>query len=113
MRRRDSAARTFAPEIEPFFHVDPISLLVIDEPALPPQQNVDAPHPIAHTRLGNLPDARSFRSVIARVRLVVVRGTVQSHHARGMPRTHPIGIDQILRQLTFMRWLQSFFRTTS
>jgi hypothetical protein len=103
------ATRPLAPEIEPFELVEPVYALVIDMPALPPEQRVDAPVPIPYTRERNLSDTSQEHLVAALSGLVVERGPCQHHDAACPPSGDAIGVDEILRKRTPLGWPHSFF----
>ena len=107
------ATWALAPEIEPFELVEPVYALVIDMPAFPPEQRVDAPVAIADPREGNLADASQERLVAAWSGLVVERGSGQHHDAACPPSGDAIGVDEILRKRAPLGWPHSFFLITS
>jgi hypothetical protein len=54
----DATTRTLETQVKPFFAIEAIDPLVIDQPALTPQQDVDPEIAIAHPRLGQIADAQ-------------------------------------------------------
>ena len=71
MHRRHSAPRALAPQIQPFLAVDPIRLLVIDDPAFAPHQRVNPFTAVPYTGLSNRPYPFSLSPVITGMRLIV------------------------------------------
>jgi hypothetical protein len=55
-------------QVETFGAVDPMRFLVVDYPAFPSHQHVDAPHAVANARFGDLANPRSVGAIITRMR---------------------------------------------
>jgi len=113
VRRRAIPARALAPEIEPFELVEAVHALVVDSPAFPPEQRVDAPVAVADPRERDLPDTSDQRVVIARTRRVVEGRSGQHNHAARTASGDTVRVDEIPCKHAPLRWPHSFFLMTS
>lgn len=109
----DASAWSPAPQVESFFFVYPVRLLVIDLPAFTPQQRVNAPHAEPDAGLGDLLNAFSHGAIVAWMRFVVIAGRRQKHGADCTTHTYTVARTKILGQLALLSRLQSFFLMTS
>lgn len=64
------------PQLQPHFLVKPVDPIGVHLPALPTQQNVDAPITVANTRLSDLFDALLQIGQIIAMRAIVVAGSL-------------------------------------
>lgn len=55
------------PQVQTFFAVNPVGLFVIDQPALAPQQDVDAARAVANARGGDRADSLSLGTIVTRM----------------------------------------------
>ncbi|AOZ51593.1 hypothetical protein BKX93_17380 [Chromobacterium vaccinii] len=83
MRGRHSPLGPFAPEVQTLLAVDPVGLLVIDLPALTPQQDVDAARAITNAGGGDLADSLPLRTIISRVRAIKIGSLPQLNDCGG------------------------------
>jgi hypothetical protein len=72
MSSRHSAAWAFPPKVKPFFDIDPIGLLVVNQPTFSPEQCMNAPHAVPDSGLSDLLDAGTFSSIILRMGAVII-----------------------------------------
>lgn len=72
MCRSNTAAWPLATQIQAFLAVNPVCLLVIDQPTLAPQQHVDAFGTIANPGSGDFLDPLPFGSVVPRTGAVKI-----------------------------------------
>ena len=57
------------PDAEPFLAVEAVDPLVVDPPALPPQQDVQPPVAVPHPRRGQVPQPHPQRRLVLRLTL--------------------------------------------
>lgn len=85
--------RVFVPQLQAQLVVNPAGLLNIDHPALSPQQHVNTPVTIAHTRFSDLLDPSLNSSLVRAPGLVVVGRRVEAfpYPASDQPRSSSAG----------------------
>lgn len=76
-----------ASQVQPFLAIDPVGLLVVDQPAFASQQNMDAARPIANARGSNFPNALPLGTIVTRVGTIKVRRLPQLNDSRGTTDT--------------------------
>lgn len=100
MRCRNSAPGPFTAQVLPFFNIDPVGLLMVDEPALAPEQHLNSLKAKPYPGLGNLEDPFAFGPVIAGMMPVIIRRPMHPNQAGYPTNTRPIGMQQVLDQFT-------------
>jgi hypothetical protein len=86
----------------------------IDRPAISPQQHVDAPATVAHPGLADAFDAMLEVGLVAALRLVDVKCTINLEGRAGTPdRYLPVTAQQLVDKFALAARLQSFFERTS
>ena len=109
VRGRHSPLGPFAPQVQTFLAVDPVGLLVIDLPALTPQQDVDAARTVTNARGGDLADSLSFGAIVTRLWAIKIGGLPQLNDGGGATNADAVRVDQEVGQLASASRLHSFF----
>lgn len=78
----------FAVQLQAQFPVNPAALLVIDAPALAPQQHMNTSVTVAHPRLADFPDPPLEAGLLGAAGLVAVSGGVHTEHSARPPDRH-------------------------
>ena len=103
----------FRAELQPQLFVDAVCFLVVDHPALPPEQHVHAAVAVAHPRLADLLDPPGQPGLPGATRPVVVGRRVDLEDPARPPDRHaPLAADPV-HQIALPNRLQSFRRMTS
>jgi hypothetical protein len=102
-------ARTAPAQVKPLFAINPVHSFVIDEPAFPPQKNVNPLIAISHPGRRDLLDPLSKQRVGILAGSVRIDRAMREQHAAGSPGGYSIGVSQIIDQLPLPGRLQSFF----
>src|SRR5215469_14766229 len=93
------APRPSKPHAQPLLAIQPVHALVIDLPAFPAEQDVDAEVAVAHPRRGQFPNPLSKHGLIVADCAVAMRRTVESQHRASAALAHPVGPLQVPNQL--------------
>lgn len=109
---RHMPPRTFCPQVQPFQAINPMGFLVVNQPALAPQQDMDSLAPIAYPGLRYFPYPPGDGPVITAATVVVYRAAL--HHQPASP-ANPDAVrrQQILHRFALLHRSQNFFRITS
>ena len=113
MHSGHASSGAFAPQVQTFLAVDPVGLLVIDQPALTPQQDMDAARAVANAYSGNIADPLPFRTIVTRVRAIKIGALPQLNDSGSTANADAVRVDQEVGQLAFASRLHSFFWMTS
>lgn len=89
--RRPRAERALAAAAhgEPFLAIEPVDALAIEQPALAPQQRMEAPIAKSAAEMLQLAQPLAQRRIIQTLRSVAHAGAVYPKDAAGLPLTHP------------------------
>lgn len=88
--------RIFVAQLKTFLAIEPARALVVDRPALTPQENMNAPISVAHARLGNLANALAQRSLVGTAGPIVIGRAIQRIRPARPPNADPIAIAQMV-----------------
>lgn len=86
---RDSPLGSLAPQVKPFLAVNAVNPLMIDQPALAPQEHVNALVAVTDPHLGNFTDALPEDGIIDLNRFVVIASTAEFQHCTRPPNSPP------------------------
>src|SRR5579863_9067510 len=107
------AARPLKPHAQPLLAIQPVPPLVIDLPAFPSEQDINAEVAVAYSRRGQFSNPSSKRGLIVADRAIAVRRTVESQHRASSALAHPVSPLQLPDQLAPTLRPHNFFCSTS